>query len=49
MEVCVTGATGFIAGHLIELLLKSGYNVRATVRNTQSDSAKQLLVVIFVY
>eukprot|EP01087_Luapelamoeba_hula_P018004 TRINITY_DN5737_c1_g1_i2.p1 TRINITY_DN5737_c1_g1~~TRINITY_DN5737_c1_g1_i2.p1 ORF type:complete len:410 (+),score=72.87 TRINITY_DN5737_c1_g1_i2:69-1232(+) len=37
--VCVTGATGFIAGHVIEQLLEAGYNVRATVRNS-SDTNK---------
>mgnify|MGYP002395271198 FL=1 len=31
--VCLTGATGFIAGHVLEELLKGGHNVRATVRN----------------
>lgn len=30
--VCVTGATGFIAGHLIRLLLERGMRVRGTVR-----------------
>jgi dihydroflavonol-4-reductase len=31
--VCVTGASGFIAGHVIKLLLERGYKVRGTVRN----------------
>ncbi|KAA0166594.1 hypothetical protein FNF31_01372 [Cafeteria roenbergensis] len=30
--VCVTGASGFIAGHVIERLLAQGMRVRATVR-----------------
>lgn len=30
--VCVTGASGFIASHVIRELLESGYTVRATVR-----------------
>jgi dihydroflavonol-4-reductase len=31
--VCVTGATGFIAAHIIRDLLARGYRVRGTVRN----------------
>ena len=31
--VCVTGANGFIASHLIGQLLEAGYRVRGTVRN----------------
>ncbi|XP_022929423.1 putative anthocyanidin reductase [Cucurbita moschata] len=30
---CVTGATGFIASSLVNLLLQSGYNVHATLRH----------------
>ncbi|WP_067836741.1 SDR family oxidoreductase [Nocardia lijiangensis] len=32
-QVLVTGATGFIAGHVIAELLEHGYRVRATVRD----------------
>lgn len=32
-RVLVTGANGFIASNIIDHLLKSGYNVRGTVRN----------------
>lgn len=32
-EVLVTGATGYVAGHLIDRLLQSGARVRATVRD----------------
>ena len=28
-KVCVTGADGFIGSHLVELLIKSGLNVKA--------------------
>eukprot|EP01128_Nolandella_sp_AFSM9_P005935 TRINITY_DN296_c0_g1_i5.p1 TRINITY_DN296_c0_g1~~TRINITY_DN296_c0_g1_i5.p1 ORF type:complete len:228 (+),score=32.75 TRINITY_DN296_c0_g1_i5:46-684(+) len=31
--VCVTGATGFIAQHLVHLLLRKGYHVHGTVRS----------------
>ncbi|MEI6639126.1 MAG: SDR family oxidoreductase [Chlorobium sp.] len=30
--VCVTGASGFIAGHIVKELLERGYRVRGTVR-----------------
>jgi len=33
----VTGATGFIAGHIIQQLLKAGHRVRATVRSLTKD------------
>jgi uncharacterized protein YbjT (DUF2867 family) len=31
--VCVTGASGFIASHIVRALLARGYRVRGTVRN----------------
>ncbi|KAL0480939.1 tetraketide alpha-pyrone reductase, partial [Acrasis kona] len=37
--VCVTGASGYIAQHLVHQLVQRGYNVKATVRN-KNDSAK---------
>jgi dihydroflavonol-4-reductase len=37
--VCVTGGSGFVASHIIDLLLKRGYTVRATVRRLD-DSGK---------
>ena len=36
-NVCVTGATGYIGGHVVEAFLKKGYAVNATVRDP-SDS-----------
>ena len=32
-QVCVTGATGYLAGHLIQQLLERGYRVNGTVRS----------------
>jgi len=32
-SICVTGATGFIASHIVMLLLEKGYRVKGTVRN----------------
>lgn len=35
--ICVTGASGFIASHLVEQLLEKGLRVRGTVRKTAED------------
>lgn len=42
--VLVTGASGFIAGHLVEQLLLKGYRVRATVRSIEDTAAYNHLV-----
>jgi cinnamoyl-CoA reductase len=34
-KVCVTGAGGFIASHIVKQLLEKGYYVNGTVRNPQ--------------
>jgi dihydroflavonol-4-reductase len=39
---CVTGATGFIAGHLTERLMARGHTVRGTVRDVDSLDADML-------
>lgn len=53
--VLVTGASGFIAAHVVEAFLKKGYNVRGTVRSektaeevrkTHSKYAQQLSFAI---
>ena len=41
--VLVTGASGFIAGHIVEELLRHGYTVRGTVRDVaQTDKVAHL-------
>ncbi|KAM7196781.1 hypothetical protein V8F33_005900 [Rhypophila sp. PSN 637] len=37
--VLVTGANGYIAGHVIEQLLKAGYTVRGTIRSDPGSSS----------
>ncbi|WCL53216.1 NAD-dependent epimerase/dehydratase family protein [Gimibacter soli] len=36
--VALTGATGFLGGHLIDSLLRAGYRVRALTRRTPTDN-----------
>uniref|UniRef100_UPI002458FD51 NAD-dependent epimerase/dehydratase family protein n=1 Tax=Nocardia cyriacigeorgica TaxID=135487 RepID=UPI002458FD51 len=43
-RVLVTGATGFIAGHVIAELLNHGYAVRGTVRSLTDARKRQHLV-----
>ena len=35
--VCITGASGFIAAHIVRELLEQGYRVRGTVRKTPAN------------
>ena len=41
--VCVTGASGFIAAHIVEQLLDAGYSVRGTVRNIEKTRSQGYL------
>jgi len=41
----VTGATGFIASHVVELLLRKGYRVHGTVRSKDPAKIKHLLAI----
>ncbi|GAB2646646.1 SDR family oxidoreductase [Nocardia goodfellowii] len=43
-QVLVTGATGFVAGHVITELLEHGYAVRATVRDLAATAKRAHLV-----
>lgn len=42
-RVCVTGASGFIASHVIEQLIKAGYQVNGTVRSLSNQERIQHL------
>lgn len=41
--ILVSGATGFIASHVIKLLLENGYKVRGTVRSLSNKSKNEFL------
>ncbi len=41
-KILVTGATGFIASHIIKLLLNEGHLVKATVRNLNDERIEAL-------
>ncbi len=49
MKALVTGATGFIGSHLVELLLKKKYDVRCLLRKTSSTLWLKNLPVENVY
>ena len=42
MHVFLTGATGFVGGHLLERLLREGHTVTALVRDPNSQRANEL-------
>jgi len=45
MKYCVTGATGFLGGHLARQLVTAGHQVRALVRSPESATALRALGV----
>jgi len=49
MKALVTGATGFIGSHLVDLLLKNNYDVRCLLRRTSSTAWLKGLPVGYVY
>lgn len=49
MKALVTGATGFIGSHLVELLLQNKYSVRCLVRKTSDTRWLNGLTVDYVY
>lgn len=48
MNVLVTGATGFVGGHLVQLLVRHGHEVKALARQTSDTSFLKKLSVEIV-
>ncbi|EGD76712.1 hypothetical protein PTSG_12676 [Salpingoeca rosetta] len=45
-RVCVTGASGYIATHIVQQLLEAGYHVRGTVRDPSNEAKTKVLMAI---
>ncbi|GBL61148.1 hypothetical protein AVEN_259698-1, partial [Araneus ventricosus] len=43
LTVLVTGASGYVAAHIIKLLQEEGYKVRGTVRDVQNEAKVKVL------
>lgn len=46
LRICVTGAGGYLAGHIVQRLLAAGHTVHATVRQPNSSSATRHLLAM---
>jgi len=46
IHVCVTGATGYLAGHIVKQLLERQYTVHATCRDPNNMKAVQHLLTL---
>ena len=48
MKILITGATGFVGGHLTETLVNAGYEIKALVRKTSDTSLLENLDIEIV-
>jgi hypothetical protein len=46
LQVCVTGATGYLAGHIVQRLLAAGHTVHGTARNADNAAAVRHLLAM---
>lgn len=46
LRVCVTGATGYLAGHIVQRLLAAGHTVHGTARQPSSNSSTKHLLAM---
>jgi uncharacterized protein YbjT (DUF2867 family) len=46
LQICVTGATGYLAGHIVQRLLAAGHTVHGTARNANNTSATRHLLAM---
>jgi len=44
--VLVTGASGYLAGHVVNILLEKGYKVRGTVRSLKDNKKNEHIMSI---
>jgi hypothetical protein len=46
LRICVTGATGYLAGHIVQRLLAAGHVVHGTARQPNSSSSTKHLLAM---